>query len=222
MKEIITWLQSNRDFNTGLQLYLLHGRSASMKKVLQARGPSQKTINTLVYELGRIAKVKPEKKPVKVPAIAPVKKNKTAIVVEKIAKKYPDDVKQLVQKRIRLFSQVQALHFNLEKVDNEKRRRDALQILSIWDQIQALHLRIDYWEKYKVLPPDPQENKKKPASDLDRAQLLERQRNLRTYVSRYKRLAQSAKKAETRLKHMQLLEQYQFELNDIVKKLNDI
>jgi hypothetical protein len=222
MKEIITWLHSDRDFKTGLQLYLMHGRSNSLKKVLQARGPSKKSIATLVYELGRIAKTKPETKPIKLAAIAPKKKKNSSIAVEKVPARYPDDVNQLVQKRIRLFSVAQALHFTLEKVDPDKRRRDAMEILSIWDQIQALHLRIDYWERYKVLPPDPIEKKKKAISDLDRAQLLERQMNLRTYVSRYKRLAQSARTAETRFKHQHLLDEYKIELDDITKKLNDI
>lgn len=58
---------------------------------------------------------------------------------------------------------------------------------------------------------------------LDKAKLLElRANSLRPGVSRYKRLMESAKTAQRRLHYEVLMNQYQLQLTEVDKRINEL
>jgi len=52
---ILNWFESDRDFETGKQLYLRHGRNLSFKSTLNRAGNTQANYNFLCYELAKVA-----------------------------------------------------------------------------------------------------------------------------------------------------------------------
>ena len=54
--EITAWINSGRDYNTGVALYEKYGTSSSQKRLFRLNGPTKKNIECLDYELGKIIK----------------------------------------------------------------------------------------------------------------------------------------------------------------------
>jgi hypothetical protein len=67
--------------------------------------------------------------------------------------------------------------------------------------------------------PEPVKEKAKLVSDLDIAGLIQRQMNVRTYITRYKRLVADSKSPKSLSRNRELLEKFQLELDDINKRL---
>lgn len=56
MNEIQEWINGKRDYTAGLSLYSKYGRNVSLLRVLSVGGNTRKNIDTLTYELGKIAR----------------------------------------------------------------------------------------------------------------------------------------------------------------------
>jgi hypothetical protein len=59
MKEkILNWFKTDRDFESGKQLYMSHGANLSFKNVLNRAGKTRDNYNFLCYELAKLAGIK--------------------------------------------------------------------------------------------------------------------------------------------------------------------
>lgn len=54
-KEIIKWFKADREFQSGLKLYMKHGNNLSFRTTLQRKGETKDTYNSLCYELAKTA-----------------------------------------------------------------------------------------------------------------------------------------------------------------------
>ena len=52
--EIKSWLESEKDFETGVQLYSRFGQSQNLKRILERSEVCQEHLDTLTYELGQL------------------------------------------------------------------------------------------------------------------------------------------------------------------------
>jgi hypothetical protein len=246
--EITAWINSGRDYNTGVALYEKYGTSSSQKRLFRLNGPTKKNIECLDYELGKIIKgMKPlalRSAPVH-PALAAPAANANIQSQPRVRKKKhpkvqkgqkPTEENQGHQRRpntpeaeslknevISLMKVRDSLHAGLHLVDEETRRENAMQILTVSDEITSIYERLDHYNKHGVLPPAKTKKKapeKKNYSVMDKAELFKQQSKIRTYVSRYSRLVKEAKTLEAKQKNLDLFSRYTLELAEINERLN--
>jgi len=215
--EIFTWLNSEQDYPSGLLLYDRFCKNPNLGRILRVGGATGKNRLTLAYELGKIVRhlvslhvIKvtqsqkyqenhEEKKPVQIPAI----------LIEDVRKE---------QKMI--YKMLDNLHAILPLRDLQERREIAFQILDLDDRLKEITERIAHYEKHGILLPAPEAETRQKASELSDADLIRRQINVRTYITRYKRLVADAKSIKSLSRNRELLEKFQLELEDITKRLN--
>ena len=111
------------------------------------------------------------------------------------------------------------LHAILPYREIMERKDIAFQILDLDDRLIELKLRIENFDKNGVMLPEPVKEKAKSVSDMDTAGLIQRQMNVRTYITRYKRLVADSKSLKSLSRNRELLEKFQLELDDINKRL---
>jgi len=112
------------------------------------------------------------------------------------------------------------LHAILPYREIQERKDIAFQILELDDRLMEITGRIAHYEKHGVLPPAPATDEPKKVSDLSDAELIQRQNNVRTYITRYKRLAEDPKELKSLARNRKTLEKYQQELDEITERLN--
>jgi hypothetical protein len=108
------------------------------------------------------------------------------------------------------------LFHQLEFISKTQRGFHALRILSMWDEIRDLWNQIDYYVKFRVLPPKHLKNPKEETEQVDR---MRRLLTLRTYITRYEKKIQSCTTEKARQNWQQKLDEYQVEKMDIERKL---
>lgn len=241
--EITAWINSGRDYNTGVALYEKYGTSASQKRLFRLNGSTKKNIECLDYELRKIIKgMKPLA--LRSAPIHPTPPANTNIQSQDPKKKTPEspqrpkpteenqgqqrrpntpEAKSLKNEVISLMKVRDSLHASLHLVDEETRKENAIQILTISDEITSIYERLDHYNKHGVLPPAKTKKKlpeKKNYSVMDKAELFKQQSKIRTYVSRYSRLVKEAKTLEAKQKNQDLFSRYTLELAEINKRLN--
>jgi len=215
--EIFTWLSSEQDYPSGLFLYDRYCKNPNLGRILRVGGATGKNRLTLAYELGKIVRylvslhvIKvtqsqryqenyEEKKPVQIPAI----------LIEDVRKE---------QKMI--YKMLDNLHAILPLREIQERRDIAFQILDLDDRLKEIAERISHYEKHGILLPAPEAEPLQKPSELSDADLIRRQINVRTYITRYKRLVADAKSLKSLSRNRELLEKFQLELDDITKRLN--
>jgi len=212
--EIFSWLNSQQDYPSGLLLYDRYCKNPNLGRILRVGGATGKNRLTLAYELGKIVshlvsyysvkKAEPitpeeEKNPLHIPAI----------LVEDVRKE---------QKMI--YKILDNLHAILPLREIQERREIAFQILDLDDRLKEITERIIHYEKHGILPPAQEAHTKQKPSELSDADLIRRQINVRTYITRYKRLVADAKSLKSLSRNRELLEKFQLELEDITKRLN--
>ena len=234
IEEIKAWIGSDQDYQCGLALYLKHGRSKSLMRVLSIGGPTSKSKATLIYELERLLVNATSEKIVKtsenIDRIAPVSTGRVTvhpIPTESaggasfgvIRRQNTPEIDQLIQQKIMLLKEWDSLHATLELVDQPIRLLNALRILEIGDILDDMYNRLDHYNKHGVLPPA----KVFPKYKWDSAKpfdIAKRRTTLRTYVTREKKLIRDARTDATRTVHKNLLIRYQLELNQIEKNID--
>ncbi len=211
--EIFSWLNSDQDYPSGLSLYDRYGRNSNLGRILRIGGATGKNRLTLAYELGKVIgplisthsvtseesrKPDEQKLPVMIPAL---------------------QIDDLRHQQKMIYKMLDNLHAVLEFRPTEERKEIAFRILDLDDQLKELAGQMAHYEKHGVIPVKQVPETKRKISELNDAELILWQRNLRTYVTRYKRLVEKSKTPETLFRNQQLLDQYQDELAEINQRL---
>jgi len=212
-QEISTWLNSQQDYPSGLQLFDRYGKNYNLARILRVGGATGSNRKTLSYELGKLAQYLPEA--TQIPAIAalPDKQQETETLPE-ITR-----IGDLKSEQKMLYKMLDNLHAVLEFRPVQERKKIAFQILDLDDQLKELNERMAHYEKHGVIPAMPVTDEKKKISELNDMELIQWQNNVRTYVARYKRLVTGSKTTKSLFRNQQLLLQYQHELEEITKRL---
>lgn len=228
VNEINSWLNSDKNYDIGVGLYEKYGNSSCQKRLLRKSGPSRKNLDILEYELRKMIKglntpasIRQVEKPVEITlpktvSIIPIQ------VKSDIISRRPNtsELEILNDRKITLLKIRDSLHATLELVDEHQRKKNALEILSVSDEIATIYERLAHFDKHGVLPAGETDKKKKELSQLDKTELYKLQNKLRTYVSKYKKLVTEDSKPGTKQKHKDLLALYTLELQDVNEKLN--
>jgi hypothetical protein len=214
--EILSWLNSQQDYPSGLLLYERYCKNPNLGRILRIGGASGKNRLTLAYELGKVLRhivshhvikpiepqkqhqIKEKEKPVQIPAI----------LIDDIRKE---------QKMI--YKMLDNLHAVLPFREKSERARIAFEILDLDDRLKEIAVRIDHYEKTGLILP---ESEKKPENDLpvkDSAAVIKRQYSVRTYLTRYKKLLEESTSLKDRDRYQKKLDEYLREMESISKKL---
>ena len=172
---------------------------------------------TLSYELGKIAKHIAVSDKTPVLAKPQIKQD-----ISKTTQQVPQEttsIEKLRSEQKMIYKMLDNLHAILPYREIQERKDIAFQILDLDDRLIELKQRIEHFEKNGVMLPEPVKEKAKSVSDLDIAGLIQRQMNVRTYITRYKRLVADSKSLKSLSRNRELLEKFQFELDDINKRL---
>lgn len=123
-------------------------------------------------------------------------------------------LKELKQKKARLFSQAAASHLELSrhKLSEKERYILAKLIIENFEEIDSIWLTLDYYDKHKVLP-----NKYKYENDYkkgveDRKRML----NLRTYITKLEKAIPLLKSGKKIAQKEEKLNEYKFELENLM------
>lgn len=225
-EDINAWLNSGKDYETGCALYDKYGSSASLKRLHRMNGPTRQTMESIEYELRHIHKNSPAPR-VSVPLARPLAKKEpvrpkpVVPVTPEPSPRRPNtpEVDAVKQEVIHLMKVRDSLHSTLEHVTAEQRATDAQRILDISDEIDAIYQRLEHYDTHGVLPARKAPVEPKKLEELDIVELMNKQQNLRSYVSRYKRLMKQAKTPAKKAEHKHRMETFQLELNDVEKRL---
>ncbi len=215
--EILLWINTDQEYLTGLALFDRYGYSSKMGRMLRIGGATGKNRLTLSYELDKIAKHIAVSD--KTPALAnpQIKQD-----ISKTTQQVPLDatsIEKLRSEQKMIYKMLDNRHAILPYREILERKDIAFQILDLDDSLIELKLRIEHFEKNGVMLPEPVKEKTKSVSDMDTAGLIQRQMNVRTYITRYKRLVADSKSLKSLSRNRELLEKFQFELDDINKRL---
>jgi hypothetical protein len=215
--EIFTWLNSDQDYLSGLLLYDQYCKNTNLGRILRVGGATGKNRLTLIYELGKIVKhlMASDKN-------LPSEKLPQDPAGSKKDQEFPTEIfgiEKLRRDQKMLYKMLDNLHAILPYREIHERKEIALQILDFDDHLKEITERILHFEKHGVIPPEPTSVVQKKVSDLTAAELLQRQNNLRTYVTKYTRLLEDSKTLKSTSNYRDKLEKYQLELNEVTKRL---
>ena len=229
-EEINSWLNSDREFFSGLALYDRYGLSFNQKRLLRMSGPSRKNNEILLYELSKLVKgVKPSK-PAAIPkAKAIIEKKKPESSQSQPQKREswqpsgqskeqsPEKVKSEIIDKMKIRDN---LHATLEFLPTDEKRNEAAhRILDLSDEISEGYEQLDYFNKFGHFQGIIQEPAKKMVHEMDLGELMQRQHTLRTYVTRYTKRLKEAKTAQKAAENQNKLDQYKVELEDVERRL---
>lgn len=201
------WLQSAKQYDTGLEI-LRNAKGESIVWRLLAKGKSFYNCQRLEQEiLSLVQPMEQEPKP-KSLAFSPVEERVSAPTL------YPDALLPAYEQQRRLYAQVNHLHPLLDatyNLDRKKAFEIKLALQNAWQEIEEIWRILNYWEENQVVLPNKyQEQGLEPI--LDKAQMLKRRNNLRTYLSKHQG---NPKKALA-------CQDWQKELNQLDKQLADV
>ena len=220
IEDIRNYLDSPGDYFTGVDLYERYGHSQSLKRLLRVGGDTPSNSETLAYELYKLAALPPVK------SVHSIKKPSPPPLVQKVDVQIRrENTPEADQCRSDVVSKLKIrdhLHASLSLVRSQKERcQAALQILELSDQIDEGYRRLDHFNTHGSLPALKENMITENSSELTAFQLFQRQKTLRTYVSRYERLIKNSKSLKTIAKNRDNLAKYQFELEEINRLINE-
>lgn len=213
--EILSWLNSQQDYPSGLLLYDRYCKNSNLGRILRIGGATGKNRLTLAYELGKIImlngalsstsaksndqpKIQHKEEPTQIPAIL------------------IDDVRKEQKMTYKMLDNLHAVLPFREKIE---RARIAFEILDLDDRLKEIANRIDHYEKTGLILPDLVKSSEKRLSEKDSAALIIRQYTVRTYLTRYKKLLEESESFKDRDRYQKKLDEYQHEMESINKKL---
>ena len=216
--EIVVWLNSDQDYTSGLILHEKYARNPNLGRILRVGGATGKNRLTLIYELGKIAKH------VAVSVDTPaMKKPQEKQEISKTIPQVPHQttgIENLRSEQKMCYKMLDNLHAILPYREIQERKDIAFQILELDDRLIEITQRINHYEKHGVIPPAPVTDEPKKVSELSDAELIQRQNNVRTYITRYKRLTEDPEELKSLSRNRKTLEKYQQELDEITERLN--
>jgi len=216
--EIIVWLNSDQDYISGLLLHEKYARNPNLGRILRVGGATGKNRLTLIYELGKIAKHVAVS--VATPAIEkPQEKQEISNAIPQVPHQ-TTGIENLRSEQKMCYKMLDNLHAILPYREIQERKDIAFQILELDDRLMEITSRIVHYEKHGVIPPAPVIDEPKKVSEFSDAELIQRQNNVRTYITRYKRLTEDPKELKSLSRNRKTLEKYQLELDEITERLN--
>jgi hypothetical protein len=215
--EILLWLNADQEYYSGLALFDRYGHSPKIVRILRIGGATAKNRLTLSYELGKIAKHTAISDKTSALAKPQIKQD-----ISKTTQQVPHEatsIEKLRSEQKMIYKMLDNLHAILPYREIQERKDIAFQILDLDDRLVDLKLQIEHFEKNGVILTEPVKEKAKSVSDMDTAGLIQRQMNVRTYITRYKRLVADSKSLKSLSRNRELLEKFQLELDDINRRL---
>jgi len=220
IEDIRNYLDSPGDYFTGVALYERFGHSQSLKRLLRVGGDTPSNSETLAYELLKLAALPPvnlipaSKKPSPPPLV-----QKVDVQIRRENTLEADQCRSDVISKLKIRDH---LHASLSLVRSEPERcQAALHILDLSDQIDEGYKRLDHFNTHGILPEVKEKVVPDGSGELPPFQLFQRQKTLRTYVSRYERLIKTSKSLKTIAKNRENLAKYQLELEEINRLINE-
>jgi hypothetical protein len=189
------WLESERNYEVGRQLYEQLGDNARLKQVL-GHGPSAYNVEALEWELGKLAKAGVTAAlALAVPLPAVVVESATESLQSEPAKDYEAQVARgalllpLSQARRLLYDERTQLHAQLEVLAEHGSQEDvrllAVRIMALSRELNANWKTDAYVRAHGQLPPPPAAA---PGLDtLSPVELLKKRNTLRSQVSKLKK-----------------------------------
>jgi len=216
--EIVVWLNSDQDYTSGLILHEKYARNPNLGRILRVGGATGKNRLTLIYELGKIAKHVAVS--VDIPAMnKPQEKQEISKEVPQVLQQITG-IEDLRSEQKMCYKLLDNLHAILPYREIQERKDIAFQILELDDRLMEITQRIAHYEKHGVIPPAPVTDEPRKVSEFSDAELIQRQNNVRTYITRYKRLTEDPKELKSLSRNRTTLEKYQQELDEITERLN--
>ncbi len=216
--EILLWLNSDQNYIAGINLYDQFGSSHNLSRILRISGESEPNRSTLLYELSKIENQKTVS--VVIPALEKPKEKQVIIKEEPPKLSEIITIEQLRSQQKMIYRMLDNLHAILPYKEKPERMKIAFQILDLDDSLKEITIKIEHFNKYGVIPQMSEDNKIKEISELDRAELILRQNNVRTYITRYTRLVSDPKKLKSFATNKNLLDKFNLELIEITERLN--
>lgn len=216
--EIIGWMASEQDYLVGLKLFDLFAKKPKLGRMLRIGGASVKNRLTLSYELSKIAKHLQACENITA-SVKPQENQETTNLVQPT----PPEVftiDRLRSEQKMCYKMLDNLHAVLPYREIQERKNIAFQILDLDDQLKEIIQRMAHYEKHGVIPIVQVKEEPKKVSDLSDAELIQRQMNVRTYITRYKRLVADPRSLKTLSRNRELLDKFQLELKDINERLS--
>jgi len=198
-------------------LYDRYGRNPNLGRILRVGGATGKNRLTLLYELGKIAKHLAVCD--NTPALEKPQEKQEIPKEEKPVLSEVTSIDKLRSEQKMIYKMLDNLHAILPYRETQERKTIAFQILDLDDRLKEVTIRIDHFEKHGVIPPEPVKAAPKTVTDLNAAELIQRQMTVRTYITRYKRLVADSKSLKTLSRNRELLEKFKLENDDINKRL---
>jgi len=220
IEDIRYYLDNPGDYFTGVALYERFGHSQSLKRLLRVGGETPSNSETLAYELHKLAALPQVKSvPTKHKLSPPPLVQKVDIQIRRENTPEADQCRSDVISKLKIRDH---LHASLSLVRSEPERcQAALQILDLSDQIDEGYQRLEHFNTHGILPSVKEKVITNVSGELTPFQLFQRQKTLRTYVSRYERLCKSSKSLKTIAKNRENLAKYQLELEEINRLINE-
>jgi hypothetical protein len=174
------WLQSTRDYEIGLEI-LKEAEVSRLIWRLLSKGKSFYNCQRLEKEIsGLVITSKPKNTAnavLKIPAKSAVPTNNN----------YPEALFPAHQQQRKLYAQVNHLHPLLDATYNLDRKKAfdiKLALQNAWQEIEEIWRLLNYWQENQVILPNKYISQGLEP-ELDKAQMLTRRNNLRTYLSKH-------------------------------------
>ena len=174
------WLQSAKDYEIGLEILKNAGASPLIWRLL-AKGKSFYNCQRLEKEISALIIPQKPKNRAKAVSQIPTK------TLEQTNNNYPEALFPAYQQQRKLYAQVNHLHPLLDATYNLDRKKAfdiKLALQNAWQEIEEIWRLLNYWQENQVVLP----NKYLAQGlepELDKAQMLKRRNNLRTYLSKH-------------------------------------
>jgi len=216
--EINSWLNSDQDYPSGLFLYDRYCKNSNLGRILRIGGATGKNRLTLIYELGKVFKqflisdgsLFSENLP----------HDQERIKEDHELPSEISGIEKLRRDQKMLYKMLDNLHAILPYRGIHERKEIAFQILDFDDHLREITERITHFEKHGVIPQEPTAILRQKVSDFTDAELLQRQNNLRTYVTKYTRLLKDSKTLKSTANYREKLDKYQLELTEVTERLH--
>lgn len=209
MEDVRQWLNSDRDFFAGRDLYLKYGSDDALRSLFQTddvnRFKSEKLFKALREIFTQPAKTqeshKADTRKIQKAAPAGWKKNTKDAVLKALRAQWEP-----------LFKEMKTLHAQLLLIDNDEQRGVvAHRILDLDDMCTEIYQKRDHYMQTGKLP-----DEKEPDKVVDPSKFAVRLEAAKRYVRRYKNYI---KKNPENEKYIQKLKQYEDEVLFYTKKL---
>lgn len=180
------WFQ-HKDYTIGLELYLIHGKSEVLKKLL-SKGATEFNRKKLESELSDLIANNNEDEVVS--SITTLPKNGS----------FPEPIDNIIEARKKLYARANYLHAQLSLVDPDTRKEFAFELLDIWDEIDTGWKIQDVFTNKGIIPNDKQEIKTADAPIELMRQLNNCRSNITKAKAKLKKAIESGKESQVKLK----------------------